>query len=103
MKTSEFIRAAVDNWLAPCYEDVIIFDKYIGLCPCFAEEYKKINPNEFYGWAYPPLVDSILDELGETSSYLFPRGAPEKEFAQQQAMRFMFAEFLALYFEDMGD
>lgn len=103
MKTSEFIRAAVDNWLAANFGDYTIENKSRGLCRCFEKEYGNVGPDPYYWRDHPDLVECINDELRESSPWLFQITYDEKEFAEQQAMRFMFAEFLALYFEDMGD
>lgn len=87
MKTSESIREAVDKYLAVDGEEF----KNKGLCVTF--------------WFVPEAWNLLqLIRQDDAGSVFVPEwlidGDPTEE---SQAIRFMLAEFMALYFEDLGD
>lgn len=112
MKTSEFIREAVDKYLAhdvpyPCNTGASAeLDVY--LCHCL------ISLDSDTNWKYRKQAHKAFEAIRQfvyleriSAGYspqepwsTFPNFA---ECTKNQEIRFMFAEFLALMFEDEGD
>lgn len=120
MKTSEFIRQAVDTYLAhgdelDTHSYVIPIDKEKFLCSCL--DHMRIGRSgvtEAHGKAIHLISDIIADTATAEGLYLgstlFGVGqnlgywlmTSEAKYELQE-IRFMLAEFMALYFEDQGD
>lgn len=118
MKTSEFIRAAVDTCLHPNaseykYSDEGTISPY--LCIALAH-YNAINRYKYEEQRNK--VRAVIDELvtsmssmysnifmaAESSGFISTRKLNKMEASgETQQIRFMLAEFMALYFEDQGD
>lgn len=116
MKTSEFIRAAIDAYLSPspeCDHFSTTETKY--LCHCFSmfndsQQYQYVRQcsaaltaiqelsNSMYsGW-------SVIFNAAHAAKLLAPGEYDELEASGgMQQIRFMLAEFIALQFEDLGD
>lgn len=91
MKTSEFIREAVDKYLAANAQEYNNTGKVAGLC----------YPLSMIPPAYALLQDIRRDAAG---SEFVPKWLIDGDITEEsQAIRFMLAEFMALYFEDFGD
>lgn len=116
MKTSEFIRAAADRYLAPNMKEYLGSDRRSALCFCFGDYYAYATPDrdKFISskWmeVYPELYNHINQDLLEAhGQYLFNRHYtleghyPDSadNFQANQMDRFVYAEFMALYFEDL--
>lgn len=95
MKTSEFIRAAVDNYLAVTLEEYDGKRKCRGICACL----DKLDPASEQRNAIALMIQEEVDGNG----FLLFAAFDKEEFKEQQCIRFMYSEFLALYFEDQGD
>ena len=120
MKTSEFIRQAVDTYLAhgddlDTYGYAAVIDKKKFLCSCMDNKRTGlIALSEAHGKAIQLINDIIHDTATEEGSYpsstLFCVGQNlgywrkvDESRYELQEIRFMLAEFMALYFEDQGD
>lgn len=92
MKTSEAIREAVDKYLAANAQEYYTnAGKTAGLCYTLSE----------IPLAYALLQDIRRDAAG---SEFVPEWLIDGDITEEsQAIRFMLAEFMALYFEDFGD
>lgn len=107
MKTSEFIRNAVDKYLTdtPYRSQLADTSKQkIGLCGTFVE-YRRDDKTS---WPQLSNASRLLNQImhdARTGLWLFPISyscdPSTREFSQ--TTRFMLAEFMALYFEDQGD
>lgn len=90
MKTSEYIREHVYEYLAP--------SKYFHgnwyLCNCLKNRFGE-------SFDYSRVINLIKENLLEGSILLDVTYSPD--YSIEQTERFMFAEFMALYFEDLGD
>lgn len=107
MKTSEVLRSAVDNHLAVSNRryDRTTHSEY--LCWCVIHEFMMPSANPDLDWHIRQLPKKFQDLCGMMSSDLcFSMLYSERGYSlptNVQELRFMYAEFLALYFEDMGD
>ena len=120
MKTSEFIRQAVDNYLA--HGDDMNNDAYVTaiskekcLCTCMNNmRIGRIDLTEAHRKAIQLINDIMADTATEESLYpistLFGVGQDlgywlriSEARYELQEIRFMLAEFMALYLEDQGD
>ena len=106
MKTSEFIRRAVDESLA-ANEKEKWDGKCRGLCASLRFTMLKLQPTKYPGNTreYKRAHELIVLELDRQiplnrSWFMFPA---HYSYEDKQACRFMFAEFMALYFEDQND
>lgn len=106
MKTSEFIRKAVDKYLVADFTEWPLTSKAsMGLCGCFSRlEY------DISGCMKSDRLGKLAQEIEayrilENASvyFLWSDFLDPEEFNRHQQVRFMFAEFLALQFEDLGD
>lgn len=120
MKTSEFIRQAVDTYLAhgddlDKYGYIAVIDKEKFLCSCMDNKrIGLITLSEAHGKAIQLINDIIADAATEGGLYPsstlsgvgqnlgYWRKVSESKYELQE-IRFMLAEFMALYFEDQGD
>jgi hypothetical protein len=92
-KTSERIREAIDSRLQVSFSETNNRSKNIGLWNCFAAEVSV----EF-------AIELQKTVLEPESEYFFCEDwTSEAEFFNAQCIRFMYAEFLALMFENEGD
>lgn len=107
MKTSEFIRNAVDNYLTATPSYACLRDESklkIGLCSVLAQEYRRNRSNGLHLSKSYRLLHEIMLDAGVRSwlfSVLESCRIDRAEYIQ--TTRFMLAEFMALYFEDQGD
>jgi hypothetical protein len=108
MKTSEFIRQAVDAFLSPLsameYDDI----KSIFICICLDRYQIGNDLPASQADSVEKLILKDIEALGYSGRSLYS-GAAQKWANERidqdefQQVRFMYAEFLALEFEDMGD
>lgn len=94
MKTSEFIRTSVKSHMAISLKDFNTSAKSRWLCQVF--EWDDV------AWkvTYPELAELVKVNC-RWNSCLFHEGGTDTE--DHYILRWMFAEFMALYFEDLGD
>lgn len=95
MKTSEYIRECVDKFLAA---DASYRDGHTFLCCCFRNRRARLIGDDYSRSA---ILCLIRENLPRNSLILDVTYSHDGSVAQQE--RFMFAEFMALYFEDLGD
>lgn len=106
MKSSELIRSAVDQHLKHSMSDV--GTRF--MCWCIVKhqnpmvDFETLESRNLYFWIdrLPTQSKMICDILDEDVDYdILYSDFPSYEEAQD--VRFMYSEFLALYFEDLGD
>jgi hypothetical protein len=90
MKKSELIREAIDARLQVSFSETNNQHKKIRLWNCFAAGVSAEFAIE--------LNETVLEP--ESESFFCDRWNSEAEFFNAQCIRFMYAEFLALMFED---
>lgn len=94
MKTSEFIRYAVKSHMAVSLEDYTAHDKARWLCHVF------VRVDIAWKVTYPELAELLKVNCHWNNCLIHEGGAAS---ADHYNLRIMFAEFMALYFEDLGD
>lgn len=106
MKTSEFIRNAVDLHLAPDYQtyrdDVTGSVQTPHLCNVITR-YHMFTDSKYSEQCRKAdkLISECLRDVKPSASIKTSLGISSETEAQE--VRFMCAEFMALYFEDQGD
>lgn len=104
MKNSVLIRSAVSNHLRLMDEPEKEVGKAHHLCwaiilecggklDCLPRELSKI----------PPKAQKLCELISTETNFMFQRTATNNDEINRQHQRAMYAEFLALYFEDIGD
>ena len=102
MKTSQAIRQAVDNQLNhPNITFDYTKDRSDYLCWCIVQEFG-CKPFKSLATEITKLTAN-LQEVCRIFELETAFGHVEVSYRELQEMRFMYAEFLALYYEDQGD
>lgn len=103
MKTSEFIRNAVDQYLSPEYGTDIY-----QLCVVINTYERDCDSGDAADCGFKAraaIKEQLSNQLTMSSAYalVFPAEEYENYRQDAQAIRFMYADFLAHYFESEGD
>jgi hypothetical protein len=107
MKTSEFIRAAVNQYLSPKLRKEFNATATKYLCVAF-DRFDSPDNSMNTSAKLKRIIEEDLARLGSGGTFYSAAivNCGWREFEDNdefQQLRFMYAEFLALYFEDLGD